>query len=115
MHDYEEVAYVRFIDGTNTQKIYHFALYDHAVTVGDFALVRSGEPHNLGLVRVVDVRPASEYDEAAPTAEVVCKVDIASYIERCNQRQREILTDRISKQAKRLTKLLENYRALAAN
>lgn len=115
MHGYEEVAYVRFLEGTNTQKTYRFALYDHAVTIGDCALVRSGEPHNLGLVRVVDVRPVSEYDEAAPTAEVVCKVDIASYKERCNQRQREILTDRIAKQAKKLTKLLENYRALAAN
>lgn len=114
MQGYEEVAYVRFIEGTNTQKVYRFALYDHAVTIGDYALVRSGEPHDLGLVRVVDVRPVSEYDEAAPTAEVVCKVDVASYVERCNQRQREILTDRISKQAKKLTKLLENYRALAA-
>lgn len=36
MEDYEEIAYVQFIEGNNTQKVYRFALYDQAISAGGF-------------------------------------------------------------------------------
>ena len=41
MNGYEEVASVKFVEGTNATKVYHFALYDRVVEVGDYALVKS--------------------------------------------------------------------------
>lgn len=112
MEDYEEIAYVQFIEGNNTQKVYRFALYDQAVSAGDSALVKSGEPHDFGLVRVVKVVPVSEYEGASPTAEVVCKVDISAYEARQKQRRRDILTARLNKLVEKAVKTLNEYNSL---
>lgn len=89
MNGYEEVASVKFVEGTNTTKVYHFALYDRTVEVGDYALVKSNNGYgasNYGVVKVVGIESAAEYSGAAPTAEIICKVDLSAYEKRCEMR-----------------------------
>lgn len=62
MNGYEEVASVKFIEGTNTTKVYHFTLYDRVVEVGDYALVKSNNGYgsgNYGVVKVVGIEPTA--------------------------------------------------------
>ena len=87
---YQEVAAVKFIEGTNTTKTYHFALYDHAVEAGDFALVKSRNPYGsggYGVVKVISVVPASEFSGADPTAEIISKIYMSAYEVRWEKRK----------------------------
>lgn len=104
MSGYEEIAAVKFIEGTNTTKVYYFALYDHVVEAGDYALVKSNNGYgtgNYGIVKVVGVEPTAVYAGAAPTAEILCRVDLADYEKRCKIRaNRNALKKKMDKMAK---------------
>jgi len=110
MNGYEEVASVKFIEGTNTTKVYHFALYDRAVEVGDHALVKSNNGYgsgNYGIVKVVGIETAAEYTGNAPTAEILCKVDLSAYEKRCKMRaNRTELKKKMDKMVKESQELL---------
>lgn len=110
MNGYEEVASVKFIEGTNTTKVYHFALYDRAVEVGDYALVKSNNGYgsgNYGIVKVVGIEAAAEYTGNAPTAEILCKVDLSAYEKRCKMRaNRTELKKKMDKMVKESQELL---------
>lgn len=86
---YQEVASVHFVESTNNTKVYSFAVYDHEVKAGDYAVAHSRNSYgsNFGVVKVIDVKPASEHTGAAPTDEIVCKADISSYERRCAMRK----------------------------
>ena len=86
---YQEVASVHFVESTNNTKVYSFAVYDHVIKAGDYAVVHSKNPYgsNFGVVKVIDVKPVSEHTGTAPTDEIVCKADISSYERRCAMRK----------------------------
>ena len=118
LNGYEEVASVKFVEGTNTTKVYHFALYDHAVEVGDLALVKSNSGYgsaNFGVVRVMGIEPAAEYTGSAPTAEIICKADFSAYEKRCKMREdRAALKKKMDKMVKDSQELLV-YQTIANN
>lgn len=116
MNGYEEVAAVKFIEGTNTTKTYYFALYNHVVNAGDYALVKSNNGYSVGygVVRVMDVYPVAEYAGAAPTAEIICKVDMSAYEKRCKMREdRNSLKKKMDKMVKDSQELLV-YQTIAS-
>lgn len=110
MNGYEEIASVKFIEGTNTTKVYHFALYNRTVEVGDYALVKSNNGYgasNYGVVKVVGIEAAAEYVGTAPTAEILCKVDLSDYEKRCEMRaNRATLKKKMDKMVKDSQELL---------
>lgn len=110
MNGYEEIASVKFIEGTNTTKVYHFALYNRVVEVGDYALVKSNNGYgasNYGVVKVVGIEATAEYTGAAPTAEILCKVDLSDYEKRCEMRvNRAALKKKMDKMVKDSQELL---------
>lgn len=115
---YQEVAAVKFIEGTNTTKTYHFALYDHAVEAGDYALVKSRNTYGsggYGVVKVVSVVPVSEFSGSDPTAEIISKIDMSAYEVRCEKRKnREALKKQMDKIVEKNQKILV-YQTVAEN
>lgn len=114
---YEEVAAVKFIDGTNTTKVYHFALYNREVNVGDYALVKSNNGcggSNFGVVQVVGIDAAAEFTGTAPTAEIICKVNMDDYTKRVEiRKEREVLKKKMDKLVKDSQELVI-YQTIAA-
>lgn len=107
---YQEVASVKFLAGINTTKEYHFALYDCAVQVGDYALVKCSSSYPRGtysVVRVVDITPTTEYVGTLPTAEIICKIDFADY-----ERRRAVREER-EELKKKMDKLVKDSQELA--
>lgn len=106
------IAHVKFLEGTNTNSIYHYALYDGTeATVGDICVVKSAH-HGFGLARIVDIQPKSN---EAITREIVCKADFKAYEERvaCRKRKAE-LTAEMKKRAAAVQEILI-YKNLAAS
>ena len=78
-----KVAGISFLEGTNTNAVYAYALYDDTVTVGDIVVVQSGH-HGLGIARVVDIDASGENTKAVQYGgrEIIAKVDFSAYEER---------------------------------
>lgn len=114
---YEEVAAVKFIEGSNTTKTYHFALYNREVNVGDLALVKSNNGYygsNFGVVKVIGIDAAAEFAGTAPTAEIICKVNMDDYTKRVEMRkEREALKKKMDKLVKDSQELVV-YQTIAA-
>lgn len=104
INGYQEVASVRFVEGTNTTKQYNFAVYDGIVKAGDYALVKSNSGYGcagFGVVKVVNVQPVAEYNGTLPTAEIICAVDLSEYDKRCKMRaDREAIKKKMDKLVK---------------
>lgn len=86
------IAYVKFLEGSNTNNIYHYALYEGTeATIGDICVAKSAH-HGFGLVRIVDIQPKSNEDI---TREIVCKADFRAYEEReaCRKRKAELISE----------------------
>lgn len=80
------IATVRFMDGTNTDKTYRYALYDDTCArVGDICVVKSAH-HGMGIASIVDIEPKT--DEKI-TREIVCVCDFSMYHTREAKRQRK--------------------------
>ena len=79
------IATIKFLDGTNTDKTYRYALYDDNVGIGDICVVKSAH-HGLGIARIVDLEPKT--DEKL-VREVVCKCDFSAYEAREETRKRK--------------------------
>lgn len=69
------IAHVKFLEGSNTDKTYMYALYDPTIGIGDICVVKSAH-HGFGLAKVVEVSPKNS-DEI--TREIVCKADFSDY------------------------------------
>lgn len=77
-----KVAGISFLEGTNTNAVYAYALYDDTVSVGDIVVVQSGH-HGLGIARVVDIDASGENIKAVQCGrEIIAKVDFSAYEER---------------------------------
>lgn len=79
------IAHVKFLEGTNTDKTYKYALYDTTISVDDICVVKSAH-HGFGLAKVVDIGPKT--DEVI-TREIVCKADFSEYYAREAARKRK--------------------------
>lgn len=77
-----KVAGISFLEGTNTDAVYAYALYDDTIMVGDIVVVQSGH-HGLGIARVVDIDASGENTKAVQYGrEIIAKVDFSAYEER---------------------------------
>lgn len=77
-----KVAGISFLEGTNTNAVYAYALYDDTITVGDIVVVQSGH-HGLGIAKVVDIDASGENTKAVQCGrEIIAKVDFSAYEER---------------------------------
>lgn len=106
------IAYVKFIEGSNTDVIYHYALYEGTeATIGDICVAKSAH-HGFGLVCIVDIKPKSNEDI---TREIVCKADFSAYTEReaCRKRKAELVSE-MKKRAAAVQEILI-YKTLAAS
>ena len=106
------IAYAKFIEGSNTDIIYHYALYEGTeATIGDICVAKSAH-HGFGLVCIVDIQPKSNEDI---TREIVCKADFSAYVEReaCRKRKAELVSE-MKKRAATVQEILI-YKNLAAS
>ena len=73
-------ADVAFLNGTNTNKTYNYALYDSDIRPEDLVVVQTGH-HGLAVARVV----STDGEPNGPVShgrEIVCKVDTTAFEER---------------------------------
>lgn len=72
-------AKVAFLNGTNTDKTYNYALYDFSISPEDIVVVQTGH-HGLAVARVVALgEPGGPVSHGR---EIVCKVDLSAFEER---------------------------------
>lgn len=76
-----KVAGISFLEGTNTDKVYSYALYDDEIKVDDIVVVQSGH-HGLGVGKVVCINDESAADSVQCSREVIAKVDFTAFNER---------------------------------
>jgi hypothetical protein len=74
------VAGIKFLDGTNTNKEYIYALYDESIYPGDIVVVKTGH-HGLALAEVTS-RDAFPKDSVKCGREIISRVDFTAYNER---------------------------------
>ena len=106
------IAHVKFLEGSNTNSIYHYALYEGTeATIGDICVAKSAH-HGFGLVCIVDIQPKSN---EAITREIICKADFKAYEERvaCRKRKAELVSE-MKKRAAAVQEILI-YKNLAAS
>ena len=106
------IAHVKFLEGSNTNSIYHYALYEGTeATIGDICVVKSAH-HGFGLARIVDIQPKSN---EAITREIICKADFKAYEERvaCRKRKAELMAEMKTRAAAAQEILI--YKNLAAS
>lgn len=86
-----EIAKIKFIEGTNTNTEYHYALYDESFIIGDHVVVKSAN-HGLGLAVITDIIHDSCVTQAMRDycnegREIVSKFDISAYELRVEKRK----------------------------
>lgn len=104
------IAEVQFLEGSNTERTYRYALYDFNIGIGDICVVKSAH-HGLGIARVKSI--SAKTDEEI-TREIICKADFSDYEARVAIRKRKDELKR--KMADRAAKLQELalYKMMAA-
>ena len=74
------VAGIKFLDGTNTDREYTYALYDERIAVGDIVVVKTGH-HGFALAEIASIGNFP-YSAVQCGREVIDKVDFTAYTER---------------------------------
>lgn len=122
-----KVAGVNFLDGTNTERTYWYALYDDDIVVGDTVVVKSGH-HGLGVAKVVSIDERNT-DVVECGREIIAKVDFSAYEERKAKEQRKAelkknmdakvkqlqeyaIFEMLAEKDTELSEMLEEYKAL---
>lgn len=74
------VATIKFLEGSNTNVGYAYALYDDSIVAGDVVVVNTGH-HGMAVAKIsaLDEKRKSEVKFGR---EVVCKVDLSAFNER---------------------------------
>ena len=80
-----KVATIKFLEGTNTNKTYYYALYD-AMSVGDKVVVKSGH-HGFGIAEIVNIENEN-HNKVEYGREIICYIDFSSYEGRINKSKR---------------------------
>ena len=78
------VAGVKFLDGTNTNKEYFYALFDE-YCVGDLVVVQTGH-HGLALAEIVSVG-WDDKNKVKCSREIVTRVDMSNFYDRQEKRK----------------------------
>lgn len=73
-------ANVQFLDGTNYNMQYSYALYDPTICVSDIVVVKTGH-HGFALAKVIEIAPESA-TAVQFGREIVSKVDFSAYTAR---------------------------------
>lgn len=90
------VAMVKFVKGTNTDKEYAFALFGSDIAVGDFVLCDTS--YGYGVAQVAKIIPHNEYSGINVSKEIICKVDFTEFNRRIELRkQKESLKKKMDK------------------
>ena len=120
-------ASVRFPNGTNTDKLYSYALYDDKIQPGDTVVVKTGH-HGLAVAEVAAIGA----ENAAPVKygrEIVSRVDLSAFEERrergkkiaelkkqmdskVQELQQEAIYEMLAQKDEGLAKLLTEYQQL---
>ena len=79
MYENYITADVAFLNGTNADKTYHYALYDSAIQPEDIVVVQTGH-HGLAVARVVALGEPN--GPVSHGREIVCKVDMSAFEDR---------------------------------
>lgn len=105
------IAHVKFLEGNNTDTVYHYALYDGTLAwEGDICVVKSAH-HGFGLARIVEITPKTSENI---TREIICRADFTAYEERVAQRKRSAeLMAEMKKRAAAVQEIMI-YKQLAA-
>lgn len=105
------IATIQFLEGTNTEKTYRYALYpDTDVKVEDICVVKSAH-HGFGIARIVSIEPKT--DEPIER-EIICRADFSNYEARCATRKRKAeLKSQMATRAAQL-KEIALYKMMAA-
>lgn len=90
------IAWVKFVQGTNTTKEYAFALFDTDINKGDMVLCDTA--NGYGVAEVVRIVPQNEHTGTPITKEIVCRVDFTAFEKRKELRkQKEALKKQMDK------------------
>lgn len=76
-----KVAGIRFLEGSNTDNIYAYALYDNEIKEDDVVVVQSGH-HGLGIAKVACIDEDASPNEVQCGREIIAKVDFSAFNER---------------------------------
>lgn len=80
------VATVKFLNGSNTNRGYAYALYDKGVSTGDIVVVQTGH-HGMALAQIAALNELNHADVQCGR-EVICKVDLTAFNERKKKAKR---------------------------
>lgn len=123
-------AGVRFLDGSNTNSTYYYALYDTSCAVDDLVVVKTGH-HGLALAKIVSIDP-NNLMTVSHGREIISKVDLTAYNarkerakklaelkkqmdEKVKRLQELALYEMLSKEDSELAEMLTEYKALSDN
>ena len=86
------VCTIKFIEGANTGREYHYALYDDNICCGDYVVVKSAN-HGFGLAQVNEIIPdgcvtQAMRDYCNAGREVISAFDMGAYNDRVDKRKR---------------------------
>ena len=123
------VAMVKFIQGTNTDKKYAFALFNDELEVDDCVLCDTRNGYSVG--KIVEIISKDEYNGVEITKEIICYVDFSDFEQRKKNReeakklksemdkkmkemQELALYEMMAEKSPELKAMLDNYKALMA-
>ena len=104
------VCSIKFIEGTNANKEYCYALYDDSIVAGDYVVVKSAH-HGMGIAQVCDIInkeliTQSILDYCNEGREVIAKFDMCAYEERVvNRKKAKQLKAEMNKKMKEMQEL----------
>lgn len=81
------IANIQFLDGTNTDRKYPYALYDKSINTGDIVVVKTGH-HGFALAMVVDLLQENTTVKVQHERQIVARVDFSAYYNRLAQEKR---------------------------
>lgn len=81
------IANIQFLDGTNTDRKYPYALYDESIDSGDIVVVKTGH-HGFALATVIDLLPENTTVKVQHGRQIVSRVDFSAYYNRVAQENR---------------------------
>lgn len=122
-------AKVAFLNGTNTDKTYNYALYDFSISPEDIVVVQTGH-HGLAVARVEALGEPN--GPVSHGREIVCKVDLSAFEERkaraaqlvelkarmdqkVQQLQKAAVYEMLAEKDPELAAMLQAYKDLLAN
>lgn len=105
------IVQVKFLEGSNANKVHHCACYDLSMTAGDICVVKSAN-HGLGIAQIVEI---SDKTDEEITREIICKCDFSDYYKREAIRERKAELVKLMHSRADELREIALFKALAAN